>query len=310
MKNFKANPNVKKLANGYRLNWKRIGAALATLGVAVGVAVGVGTAINNNNSQESSSISYEDYQQVMNDQPIETYTANADDLAQYNVVLVKDDVSDAVFDHVATYLEDVGMPVRVVDSSEELNNLDGSEMIVGFTDLKTAENDETVKVIAPNNNNYYNRSDPLAVAMHNSLPHSVLQCGVYEIDPIGNTELTSSNIEKHMNSDIPFVTIAIPEGIDKDTLAKGIGEGLVRAYEYIYKYAGIDNKELLDIIRRVEPGDTPYLLEQKYGYSQFDIPHDGPLQTGVAVVNEKEKSPLDPDVLGVNIAEPVVGKTH
>lgn len=292
---------------GCRLNWKSIiAAATVVLGIGAGV-VGIGTAINDvKQSQESASVSY---QQMMNDQPIETYTANADDLAQYNVVLVKDDVSDAVFDHVATYLEDVGMPVRVVDSSEELNNLDGSEMIVGFTDLKTAENDETVKVIAPNNNNYYNRSDPLAVAMHNSLPHSVLQCGVYEIDPIGNTELTSSNIEKHMDSDIPFVTIAIPEGIDKDTLAKGIGEGLVRAYEYIYKYAGINNKELLDIIRRVEPGDTEYSLQREFGISPSAIPHDGPLQTGVAVVNEKEKSPLDPDVLGVNIA-PVAGKTY
>lgn len=308
MKNFKANPNVKKLANGYRLNWKRIGAALATLGVAVGVAVGVGTAINNNNSQESSSISYEDYQQVMNDQPIETYTANADDLAQYNVVLVKDDVSDAVFDHVATYLEDVGMPVRVVDSSEELNNLDGSEMIVGFTDLKTAENDNTVKVIAPYDNDHYNRSDPLAAAMHNSL-NSILQSGVYEIDAIGNTELIPSNLEKNMNADIPFVTVAIPEGIDKDTLAKGIGEGLVRAYEYIYKYAGINNKELLDIIRRVEPGDTEYSLQREFGISPSAIPHDGPLQSGVTISGPDDGTPLDPDTLEVNIA-PVAGKTY
>lgn len=304
MKNFKANPNVKKLANGYRL---KIGAALATLGVAVGVAVGVGTAINNNNSQKSSSISYEDYQQVMNDQPIETYTANADDLAQYNVVLVKDDVSDAVFDHVATYLEDVGMPVRVVDSSEELNNLDGSEMIVGFTDLKTAENDNTVKVIAPYDNDHYNRSDPLAAAMHNSL-NSILQSGVYEIDAIGNTELIPSNLEKNMNADIPFVTVAIPEGIDKDTLAKGIGEGLVRAYEYIYKYAGINNKELLDIIRRVEPGDTEYSLQREFGISPSAIPHDGSLQSGVTISGPYDGTPLDPDTL--EVIAPVAGKTY
>lgn len=293
---------------GCRLNWKSIiAAATVVFGIGAGV-VGIGTAINDvKQSQESTSVSY---QQMINDQTRETYTANADDLAQYNVVLVKDDVSDAVFDHVATYLEDAGMPVRVVDSSEELNNLDGSEMIVGFTDLKTAENDNTVKVIAPYDNDHYNRSDPLAAAMHNSL-NSILQSGVYEIDAIGNTELIPSNLEKNMNADIPFVTVAIPEGIDKDTLAKGIGEGLVRAYEYIYKYAGINNKELLDIIRRVEPGDTEYSLQHELGISPSDIPHDGPLQRGSTIVMETkiEGTPLDPDTLEGNI-DPVAGKTY
>lgn len=309
VKNFRATSNVTKIGNGYRINKLRVlTVSVGAVALLVAGGVGIGTAINDvKQSQESASVSY---QQMMNDQPIETYTANADDLAQYNVVLVKDDVSDRVFDHVATYLEDVGMPVRVVDSSEELNNLDGSEMIVGFTDLKTAENDDTVKVIAPYDNDHYNRSDPLAVAMRNSITHSVIQSGVYEIDPIGNTELTQSKLEKHMNADIPFVTLAISSDMSEEALANTVEEivdALVRLHEYT-KYAGdIGN---YDLLYRVTAGDTVYSLEQKFPPS--DIPHDTilPVDSSLVMETEIEGTPLDPDTLEVNIAEPVAGKTY
>ena len=315
--NFRATSNVGKLGNGYKLNKKRIAAAIATFGLFVGALFGIGAAINNNNnSQESSSISYEDYQQILDDQPKETFTANADDLAQYNVVLVKDDVSDRVFDHVATYLEDVGIPVRIVESSEELNNLDGSDTIIGLMDLKTAKNgdtvknDDTVKVIAPNDNDHYNRSDPLAIAMRNSITHSVIQSGVYNIDATGITKLTQSKLEKHMNADIPFVTLAISSDMSEEALANTVEEivdALVRLHEYT-KYAGdIGN---YDLLYRVTAGDTVYSLEQKFPPS--DIPHDTilPVDSSLVMETEIEGTPLDPDTLEVNIAEPVAGKTY
>ena len=309
VKNFRATSNVTKIGNGYRINKLRVlTVSVGAVALLVAGGVGIGTAINDvKQSQESASVSY---QQMMNDQPLETYTANADDLAQYNVVLVKDDVSDRVFDHVATYLEDVGMPVRVVDSSEELNNLDGSEMIVGFTDLKTAENDDTVKVIAPYDNDHYNRSDPLAIAMRNSITHSVIQSGVYEIDPIGNTKLTQSKLEKHMNADIPFVTLAISSDMSEEALANTVEEivdALVRLHEYT-KYAGdIGN---YDLLYRVTAGDTVYSLEQKFPPS--DIPHDTilPVDSSLVMETKIEGTPLDPKKYAMHHSGPVAGKTY
>ena len=238
----------------------------------------------------------------------ETLVTNVTDLNDLNLVLVDDGVDDTFLNSFSSSLASEGVSFQIVDGSENISNVNGSETFVSLLDYN---NDGLTKVIGQYDDRN-NQVDPLAIGIKtclgkNALTRENIQSGI-KVYEAGIEKLGYSPIETAVgNSANRFVSIAVDPATDVEEFTSAFTEGMLRFENYI------EESDKFDLLTRVTGGETLSIIADRHNTTVESLEALNDIENGRILANSTIKvghysNTLTDKTIVINGAEK--GKTY